>query len=502
MPSSADLIFIALLCALAFTTLSTRLLGDAGIGWHIRTGQHILANRAIPRVDPFSSTMGGKPWIAWEWLYDMVVGQLESTLGWNGVIWFTALVIAAVFVGTFHLLLVRGTNLLVAVLLLLLALSASMIHFLARPHVLTWLFALAWFWILHSTEGDCLRGQIAGRGRWLWFLPASMLLWVNLHGGFLLGFGLLAMFWIGALGSWVRSSESSIEESFRKISLAQRVRQLTWVGLLSVAASLVNPYGWNLHRHIFSYLTNSFFLDHIEEFQSPNFHGIAQRCFLALLLMAFAALAADVRTLRLSEGLLVLFAIYAGLYSSRNIPISSILLVLIVGPMLPHLGLSGFFGRMSAVDTKLRGHVWPILAILFVLLVAVNRGKIGSRLVMDAHFDPKRMPVNAVNYIEQHGISGPVLSPDYWGGYLIYRLYPREEVVIDDRHDLYGQPLLESYLKMMHVGLGWEDFLKEHQARCLLLPKDAALSALLAKTPGWQAIYGDDTTILLTRTNP
>ena len=79
MPSVADLIFIALLCALTFTNLSTRLLGDAGIGWHIRTGQQILTTHAIPRVDPFSSTMGDKPWIAWEWLYDVIVGSLEST---------------------------------------------------------------------------------------------------------------------------------------------------------------------------------------------------------------------------------------------------------------------------------------------------------------------------------------------------------------------------------------------------------------------------------------
>src|SRR5204862_2323400 len=97
MPSMADLIFVALLGVLLFTPLSVRLLGDAGIGWHIRTGQQILAAHAIPHVDSFSSTMAGKPWFAWEWLYDVIVGQLESTLGMNGVVWFTAVVIAATF---------------------------------------------------------------------------------------------------------------------------------------------------------------------------------------------------------------------------------------------------------------------------------------------------------------------------------------------------------------------------------------------------------------------
>src|SRR5882757_5250071 len=123
MPSVADLIFVASLCVLVFTPLSVRLLGDAGIGWHIRTGQQILATHAVPHVDPFSSTMAGKPWFAWEWLYDAVVGELETQLSLNGVVWFTAVVIAAVFAWTFRLLIARGTQICIAVALALLALS-------------------------------------------------------------------------------------------------------------------------------------------------------------------------------------------------------------------------------------------------------------------------------------------------------------------------------------------------------------------------------------------
>ncbi len=89
-PSMGDTIFIALLAVLTCTSLSGRLLGDAGIGWHIRTGQQILASHAVPRVDSFSSTMRGKPWFAWEWLYDVIVGELDRWAGLNGVVWFTA----------------------------------------------------------------------------------------------------------------------------------------------------------------------------------------------------------------------------------------------------------------------------------------------------------------------------------------------------------------------------------------------------------------------------
>ena len=499
MPSAADLIFLALLGTLVFTPLSVKLLGDAGIGWHIRNGQQILATHAIPRVDSFSSQIR-QTWFAWEWLYDIAVGQLEAWCGLNGVVWLTAAVIATVFAGTFRVAVVCGTNLFLALPLTLLATSASTIHFLARPHVLSWLFALAWFWILDSTDRNGLQSP---RARWLWALPLSMLLWVNVHGGFLFGFVLLGIYWLGALWTWLTTRETRLEDSLQKIASGRRVRQFTGMGLLSVAASFINPYGWKLHAHIYSYLSNRFLMDHIDEFQSPNFHGIAQKCFLALLLIAVAALAARGRKLRPSEILLVLFAVYAGLYASRNIPVSSILLVLIVGPLLslPALNSWGFAQRMSAVDSRLRGHLWPIFATAAVLLIAANGGRVGSSQWMDAHFDPKRMPVEAVNYLQQSRVNAPILSPDYWGGYLIYRLYPHNTVVIDDRHDFYGEQFLRSYLTMVHVEPGWDEFLKFHRIGYLLMPKNAALTTVISATPGWKPLYSDDVAIVFMRTD-
>jgi|HubBroStandDraft_4_1064222.scaffolds.fasta_scaffold75245_2 hypothetical protein len=501
MPSAADLIFVGLLSALVFTPLSVRLLGDAGIGWHIRSGQQILATHAIPRVDSFSSTssMAGKPWFAWEWLYDVVVGQLESAPGLNGVVWLTAVVIAAVFAWMFRLLMARGAALLTAFVLTLLAVWASTIHFLARPHVLSWLFTLAWFWILDSSERECFDepgGRRGFGGRRLWALPLLMLVWVNVHGGFLVGFVLLGIFWLGAVWTGFTAKENRIEEHLLKTSARERAWTLAWVGLLSAAASLVNPYGWELHRHVYSYLSNRFLIDHIDEFQSPNFHGLAQKCFLALLLITVAVLALRGRELRLSAGLTVLFAVYAGLYASRNIPVSSILLVMVIGPLVPAAGFGReFFARMGAVEAGLRGHVWAVLAAVVTLWIAVNGGRVGSRLLMDAHFDSKRMPVGAVDFLQKSELKGAVLSPDYWGGYLIYRLYPKTRVVVDDRHDFYGAEFFKSYLKMMHGERGWEEFLDAHEASCVLLPRDAVLANILAETAGWKVIYSDDVAV-------
>jgi hypothetical protein len=97
-------------------------------------------------------------------------------------------------------------------------------------------------------------------------------------------------------------------------------------------------------------------------------------------------------------------------------------------------------------------------------------------------------------------VKGPLVSPDDWGGYLIYRLYPRVRMVIDDRHDFYGEEFLKSYLKMMQAEPGWQDFLQQSRAHCVVVPKDSALANLLEETAGWKAIYSDEVATVFVRT--
>jgi hypothetical protein len=118
---------------------------------------------------------------------------------------------------------------------------------------------------------------------------------------------------------------------------------------------------------------------------------------------------------------------------------------------------------------------------------------------MDAHFSNARMPVQAVNFLEEKQVRGAILSPDYWGGYLIYRLYPMVRVVVDDRHDLYGEEFFKSYLKTMRVERGWEQFLMVHESSVVLLPRDAALANVLTETKGWKQIYADDVAVAFVR---
>lgn len=510
-PSVADLIFIAFAGVLAFTRLSVRLLSDAGIGWHIRCGQLILDTHTVPRVDPFSSTMYGQPWFAWEWLFDVAVGWLDRAAGLNAVVLFAALVIASIFAWIFRLLLHRGRNLFLALVLMLLAASAAMIHLQARPHVMSWLFTLLWFWILGWSENQLGHNKSSSIPGLLWLLPPLMLIWVNLHGGFLAGLALLAIYWVSAAWQWLGPGRDRFEDILRKIRAGQRFRTLTLIGLASAATTLINPYGFRLHIHIYRYLSNRFLMDHIDEFQSPNFHYAAQKCFAILLLLTLVGAAAKGRRIGLTHALVMMFAIFSGLYASRNIPVSSLLLVLVIGPWLSEAmqhyaemranqngsqfgrrSFAGFLQRMLAVDSSLRGDLWPVVAVLLSCWIAAHGGALGARQLMNARFDSKRFPAAAVSYLEKQNVRGAVLAPDYWGGYLIYRLYPGVQVVVDDRHDLYGEQFLKSYLKMIHVEPDWQDLLNQHPAQYVLVPKGSALENILLETAQWRSVYTDD----------
>ncbi len=521
LPSVRDIIFIFLFWSMLVGPLSNRPLADSDIGWHIRTGERILTTHTIPRIDLFSSTMQGQPWFAWEWLYDLALGILHRACGLNGVVWLCALLVAAIFALLLSQLLKRGTGLLLAILLMLVAEAASTIHLYARPHIVSWLFSLLWFVVLDRWQG----WQHGQPPRWMrWFFPASMLLWVNLHGGWLSGMALLAIYTLAAfVESW------RTQDAFAAIRAMHRARAMALAWAASAVATLGNPFGWRLHAHIYRYLSDRYLMNRIEEFKSPDFHGWAQRSFAIILVLALIAFAGSYRKLRLSRLLVALVAVCAGFYSSRNLPVSSMLLVLVTGPMLwenfvaladkpgawPWVRhgaarIANFSDRMGAQEMQLCGHLWPVVSVFLAFAICLQGGWLGSRQLIHAQFDSKKMPVAAVTFLQKELMgkqpsTEPVFSIDGWGGYLIYRMNPgrmspERKVVVDDRHDLYGSGRIRQYLILTQAEPGWQNVLNDWQIRTALLPTGSTLANLLRELPqDWRVAYEDKVAVVFER---
>ncbi len=491
LPSITDVIFILLLAAFTYGVLAPRLLWDGDIGWHIRNGQNILASDAIPRADSFSATMPGQPWYSWEWLFDTLVAAVNDWVGLNGVVFAAGLVLALTLAIVFRVALRRGGTVAVTIVIFSVAVVACSIHFLARPHIVSWLFAVLWFWILDAYD----RGQA---NACLWVLPVLMLLWVNLHGGFVLGFVLLGIFLVSSLLDFAtrRDDKSGATSHARNIGLS----------ILGCAfISLLNPYGYKLHIHVYRYLTNHFYMQHIDEFRAPNLRGLPSEFFVLLLAFTLGGMMAARFRLRWSEWLLIGFSASSGFWAARNIPIASLLLTMIAAPLFSRSGErpSAVFSRFRRfrfreLELSLQSHVWPVVFVLLTLLVCIRGGKLGGRVLTEAHFDANRFPVSAVNFLAERGDHEPIFGLDSWGGYLIYRRYPEQKVFVDDRHDFYGEAYLREYLKVLHLEPGWEQVLDGWGVHRIVFPAKSKLTDALPRA-GWQMTYADRTAVIFSR---
>ena len=506
-PSVTDLLFAGVLLGLSCGALGRLLLRDAGTGWHIRHGQLMLQSHAITRVDPFSATMTGQPWFAWEWLYDLLIAVIHHVFGLNGVVFYSAAIMAATFVLVFHIAMRRGGSLPITFLLLVLTMGATAVHFLARPHVLSWLFTVVWFEVLDSAA----YANRAENDRRIFLLPLLMLLWVNLHGGFLLGFALLAAYLVGGGIQYLTCRDQRTETG-------SWLKRLGIMSVFCLFATLVNPYGYKLHVHIYRYLTDRFLMDHVTEFLSPDFHGVAQQCFAILLLVTVAALASARRHYRLPRLFVILLAAYGGLYASRNLPTSSMLLTLLVAPLLSETvakaaenvqiaawlrallsRLHSFGIRMQKMEAQFQGHLWIVIVFALGLWACLHGGRISSAQLLNAYFDEKRFPVEAAQVLAERNVREPIFCPDQWGGYLIYRLYPQTKVLVDDRHDLYGDQFFRDYMRVVFVQSGWSKVLDDRHVNWVLVQKDSSLGTILGQTSPWKLVHEDKTAVLFHR---
>ena len=271
-PSFADLLLVSLIAWLFVAGEGwTVLLADGDTGWHIRTGDWILQTRSIPTHDIFSFSRSGEPWFAWEWLSDVIFSLVNRGWGLAGVAVLTGCVLALAALVVFGHMLWRGASVMVALATVLVVVSASSIHYLARPHIFTLLLLPLSLWMV---ERDRRKPSPA-----IWLLVPLSVVWVNLHGGF---FALPLCLAVLAAG---RGVQDWMDREDRRPDWSGLGR-LASLGGATAAASLVNPYGVGLHQHIWSYMRSDWIRNAVDEFQSPRFRSENLLHFELLLLVA------------------------------------------------------------------------------------------------------------------------------------------------------------------------------------------------------------------------
>ena len=488
LPSVSDIFFLCTFLFLAFSS-GNNLLNDADTGYHIRAGEYMINNLVVLRYDIFSYISPPLPWFAHEWLSEVIMALVYRLSGLTGVVIFFSILLALVPSLLFNSCRSLDRDIFLAVLFVLLATVSSTLHWLARPHIFSLVLTLIWYAILDQY-------QYKGQNR-LYLLPPLMLLWANIHGGFVVGFLLIGIYLCGNTAVFLFGKEAN------RSAAKDKCNKLAAFTAICLIFSLFNPRGYSLLLFPFRMLSNQWLLDHVSEFLSPNFHESLPYKYLLLLMVGILALSR--RAVNAIEVMLVVVFTYMSLYSARYIPFFAV----IITPILlrqAESGLRSFDNRLvnffwersknlELIDASTKGLVWPVLSVIGVWALALN-GKIEFK------FDGNKKPVAAVEFLKKEKIPGKMFNDDEFGDYLIYAAWPGYKVFLDGRLDMYGEAWGSQYLNIVTMRPGWEEVVEKNNFSWVFIGAEVPLSSVLLEKKNWRLIYADTVAYIFVKQIP
>ena len=496
MPRFEDILFLAIF--LSVIGLGPRLLNmDGDLGRHLTIGNYILDNFTIPTRDIFSHTMQGLPLTPHEWLAQVIFALSYRLGGLDGVVILCALLIATTFTLVFRQSVAQSKMLLVSLLVTILAAAAASIHWLARPHLFTLLLTVLWI-------GELERWRATGRYRW-WVLPILMLAWSNIHGAFMVGL----MIWVIYLIDHVFTirmlpvDKSGLSNTDLNRENKGRIKMLLLAGLSALIVTWVNPVGWRIWETTIGFPQNQYLVSHTVEYQPPNFQQISSWPFLMMICLSILLLSLHRRRILLAATLLLTIWTAFGMISARNIAIYAV----VAAPLLAGVGsaiirerdihklIVNFDRRLRRVDENLFGYIWPLVSILLIGGILLS-GTILDFSTTGNKFSENVFPVKAVDWIIEQPRKGEIFNYFPWGGYILFRAWPQQQVFIDGQTDFYGESLTREYEKVITLSAGWQEILEQYTVSWVIMPTDSELAKAIDVNPEWERKYQDETAVV------
>jgi hypothetical protein len=492
----------AIFCILAYWTLAglgmDHFADDPGLGWHLLTGELVASSGAPPQIDPFLASPTPRRWIADQWLSDLLMSTLWQ---WGGGERGMALLYAAgvsifliMFMGiTFSAAKARSGSPLLAGLAALCALKLSTVHFILRPVVIGLGFFAFVSWIVWGVvkrvrrEGDIQIREVAA------LVPLTAV-WANLHPSFGLGIIMVGLATLGLLYDTV-----VIE---RRPFVARPFLILASTCALMILATLLNPYGFDLVRHVVELVRDDYFMNLNDEWKPIDLRGPEGTLFLqtaAVLLIGAFLTPRREGVGAVTEPLIIGFFAWSTLSSVRFLPYYAIAAAPLVAQSIARIASCEPFMRLApyrrmldllaALDRRER-LAMPLYACILVGIVCfplIDAATRGSVFPYRGPFGPSRSTypydgVAALNeLILQESLSQPVAvaATPNWGGFLALHGAGRFKPVIDDRNSLLGAAAYKDFISSTTVGGDTAGYLKRTGARFLLLRNNEPLAIYL-----------------------
>lgn len=310
------------------------------------------------------------------------------------------------------------------------------------------------------------------------------------------GFLLIVVYCIGSFLDFFISKDAKVKEKGKTDFILYAK-----IGFLSVAASLLNPHGYKVLLFPFQIMGQKLSVGRINEWLSPNFHEVLPYEYMLLTLIVVLGLS-RMRLSFIETGLVILWT-HLSLHSVRYGPLFAIIVTPIVAVRLEGLMKDGreagnrllsriydFPDGIRKTSESLKGHTLPIIAVIVVAAITLNGGKAFGTSFLEHEFDKKKFPIKAVDFADKSGIKGRVFNTYHFGGYLIYKGFPKEGVFIDGRADMYNE-FMKNHYDVVDLKPGWKDVLKKFDVDWMLITANSPLSVLLLETEEWHLVYAD-----------
>jgi hypothetical protein len=464
-----------LACGLAVITtltVSSRF-NDPDLWFHLKLGQVIWNTHSIPSTDVFSFTAQGHSWTAHEWLAELGIYAAYRLGGYSGLMICFASLASILFALVFLLCYQRCGNALVAFLGGVTAWFFATVGLVIRPHLLGYLFLVVELILL----------QLASRNRrWIWLVPPLFAVWVNCHGSYFFGMGVLVVYWLCtfAKGNWgIAVADANARQERKTLGI---------IMLLSVLGLCCNPLGMRLLLYpldvAFNQPTN---LNSVEEWFPPDLRNGRTLAMLA----AFIGIPLIAALRRLELPLRDIVVAAAG--SAMAVQHVRMLFVfgIVVSPVLC-LAIASMLGRDAKRDHPIANGLFLCAFVAAVVWYFPSPADLQRQI-------SRFSPVKAVDYIRRTRLSGPMLNEYVFGDYLTWAL-PEEKVFIDGNADVFEWTgVLQEYWRWVALQENPVILLDKYKIRFCLISKGAAMAHVLPYLPGWREVYADDVAVVFAR---
>ncbi|MFQ5878173.1 MAG: tetratricopeptide repeat protein [Acidobacteriota bacterium] len=492
--AAALILLLALTASFCLTQLA-----EVDLFWHLLTGERILDGHGIPRVDEYTHTSAGRPWVDLHWLFQVLIAAVDRAAGPSGLDLLKILLIVGGVGGALAAAL-RRSSAGVAAAVGLVAVVAAQERFTLRPEAASLcLLGLLLF---------CLERRDSSP-RILLIVPPLLLVWANLHALYAVGIGVLILTVLGDLLDARRPGPGRSDRG-----PAPRPIRVAAAAGAALLATLCTPYGlagWDLPRRLLfeRIAAGNLYARRIAEFQAP-FGGYGPTAsvlaFGLLSAIVLAAAALEWRRVRPSDLLLLGATFLLALLARRNIPLFSLVAVASGSPAVGRLvgrAARAWRGRDLPGGRLRCGSILPgaiLIPAILLLTVDVWSNRFYARDGTHRYFgrgeSPGLYPRRAADFVRSHGLPGEVLNDMSMGGFLAWRWFPDRRVFIDGRLEVHPASLFADYLALQRDPDAFETAARRYGISTVVWshrrsPGASRLLRYLATGPGWRPVYVD-----------